>query len=661
MMRAQKIVFRAFVQVNVLVLAVSVSSAGAQVGSADGEWHAYGADNGATKYSALDQIDSANVDRLRIAWRRSTVDQSILDVVPNLGYGNANRATPLMVNGILYAPNAVGLVEAFDAGTGETIWVQQPVEDGPEAYRGAGHRGVAYWSDGGDQRIIAHRGEWLYALDPDTGEPFQDFGDGGRVDLTTGLSDGARYRWGGAPTVVRDVIVVGQSMSDTFITKEDVRGDVRAFDVRTGELRWVFHTIPQAGEFGTDSWSDGAWEFSGHAPVWSLFAADEDLGYVYMPTSSSTNDMYGGHRPGDNLFTQSIVCVNAETGERVWHYQLVHHGLWDYDIPAAPILADIIVDGRPIEAVIQVTKQAFAFVFDRVTGEPVWPIEERPVPQSGTPGEQTSLTQPFPTKPPAFDRQGATIENLIDFTPDLRSEALQIVERYTIGPMFTPPSVRGEGPNDNQGTIQLPGSQGGADIQGASFDPETGYLYVPSITSPFVADIVEGNPDRTNLAYVKGRRQWIGGPRGLPLFKPPYGRITAIDMNRGEIVWQVPNGHGPRDHPAIRDLDLGRLGSLGRPGPLLTKTLLFIGEGSNVGVRGGGRVPDGMPLEIVTNYGEPWFRAYDKTTGDVIWETELDAGTTGVPMTYLHHGKQYVLVPIGGLEVHGQWIAFSLP
>ena len=650
--------------IGLLLVAVFVAATTtAQQGAVDGEWHAYGADNGATKYSPLDQITPENVDSLHIAWTRPTVDQSILDVVPDLSYGNSNRATPLMVDGVLYAPNAVGLVEAFDSGTGETIWVQRPFDDDPLSYRGVGTRGVAYWTDGNDQRIIAQRGEFMYALNAKTGDLYSDFGSDGRVDLTTGLAEGARYRWTGAPTVVRDVVVLGQSMSDTFVTKEDIRGDVRAFDVRTGELRWVFHTIPQAGEFGTDTWVDGAWEFTGHAPVWSLFSADEELGYIYMPITSSTNDMYGGHRPGDNLFTQSIVCVDVETGERVWHYQLVHHGLWDYDIPAAPMLMDITVGGRDIKAVVQITKQAFAFAFDRVTGEPIWPIEERPVPQSATPGEATSPTQPFPTKPPAFDRQGATVENLIDFTPELREEALEIVERYTIGPMFTPPSVKGDGPDDNQGTIQLPGSQGGADVQGASFDPETSILYIPSITSPFVADIVEGNPDRTNLNYVKGSRQWIGGPRGLPLFKPPYGRITAIDMTTGEFVWQVPNGHGPTNHPAIRHLNLGRLGSPGRPGPLLTKTLLFAGEGSDVAVQlsAGGRVPEGMPYQIVTNYGEPWFRAYDKTNGAVVWETELEAGTTGVPMTYIHGGKQYIVVPIGGLEVPGQWVALSLP
>ena len=344
-------------------------------------------------------------------------------------------------------------------------------------------------------------------------------------------------------------------MGDAFVTKEAPRGDVRAFDVRTGALRWRFHTIPQAGELGTDTWEEDSWEYTGHAPVWTLFSADEELGYVYLPVSSSTNDMYGGHRPGGNLFSQSLVCVDAETGERVWHFQLVHHGLWDYDPPAAPILMDITVDGREIKAVTQLTKQAFAYVFDRVTGEPVWPIHERPVPPSETPGEWTSPTQPFPTKPPAFDRQGATVDNLIDFTPELRQEALEIVSRYTMGPLFTPPVIVSDDPNGSRGTIQLPGSQGGANVQGAAFDPETGYLFIPSITAPFVADILEGNPEHTNLRYVAGRRMWIVGPRGLPLFKPPYGRITAIDMNRGEIVWQVANRRRVVDHECRRLLE----------------------------------------------------------------------------------------------------------
>ena len=637
-------------------------SAGAQRSAADAEWHSYSANLGSTKYSSLDQIDADNVAALEVAWTRQAVDQSILDQAPELSYAHNFRVTPLMVGGVLYSQNGVGLVEAFDAGTGETIWVEEPAGEKPEAYLRAPNpiRGVAYWSDGTDQRIITHRGQSLTALNATTGQPYPDFGDGGSVDLAIGPGPEGRYSWTGAPTVVRDVIVVGQSMSDTFVTKEALRGDVRAFDVRTGELRWQFHTIPQAGEFGTDTWEDDSWEYTGHAPVWALFSADAELGYVYMPVSSATSDMYGGHRGGNNLFSQSLVCVDATTGERVWHYQLVHHGLWDYDPPTAPILMDITVDGVEISAVTQLTKQAFAFVFDRVTGEPVWPIEERPVSQSTTTGERTSPTQPFPTKPPAFDRQGATVDNLINFTAELREEALEIVSRYTMGPMYTPPTIVSDDPNGNQGTIQLPGSQGGADVQGGAFDPETGYLYIPSITAPFVADILEGNPDRTNLRYVKGQRRWIAGPRGLPLFKPPYGRITAIDMNRGEIVWQVANGDGPRDHPAIRHLNLGPLGYQGRPSPLVTKTLLFVGESGGF-TPGGGRVPDDMPIEYSPNYGRPWFRAYDKATGDIVWETELPAGTTGNPISYAHEGKQYIVVAIGSPEVGAQFIALALP
>ena len=632
----------------------------AQQGAADGQWPYYAGDIGSTKYSPLDQINSGNVTRLRIAWRRPAVDQTILDRVPNLSVTKNLTSTPLMVDGILYSSNGVGLAEAFDPATGETVWIQEPLDSGPQAYRGAETRGVAYWSDGRDQRIMVQRGQYLIALNAKTGKPYSDFGEGGRVNLTSGLGGDARYRWTGVPLVIGDVVVMGQSMTDTFITKEAVRGDVRAFDVRTGELRWVFHTVPQAGEFGTDSWEDDSWAYTGHAPVWSLMSADPDLGYVYLPVTSPTSDMYGGHRGGDNLYGQSLVCVDAATGERVWHYQLVHHGLWDYDLPTAPILMDVEVEGRPgiTKMVVQLTKQAFAFAFDRATGEPIWPIEEHPVPQSTTPGEKTSPTQPFPTKPPAFDRQGATVENLIDFTPELHKEALEIVSHYTIGPMFMPPTVRTE---TNLGTIQLPGSQGGADVQGGAFDPDSGYMYVPSITAPFVADIVDGNPDRTNLRYVKGRRLWIGGPRGLPLFKPPYGRITAFDMTKGEIVWQVPNGNGPRNHPAIKHLNLGRLGRPGRPSPLLTKTLLFIGEGSRARAeRGADRIPEGMPVEIVTNYGEPWFRAYDKSNGDVLWEIELPGGTTGAPMSYMHKGKQYVVIAIEELDEPAQWVAFSL-
>ncbi len=626
-------------------------------GAQEGEWQAYGADIGSTKYTALDQIDAGNVANLEIVWRRPALDDYYVNLNPNQRYSSNWNGAPIVKDGIAYITNGVGLVEAFDPGTGETIWAQEPI-DGAEGLPGAPTRGAAYWGDGTDERIFVQRGTFLYALNAETGELVTGFGENGRVNLQLIPAEFERFRWGGVPMVVRDIVVIGQAMSDTFSNKEAFRGDVHAFDVRTGELRWTYNTIPQAGQFGTDTWQDRSWSYTGHAPVWALFSADEELGMVYMPISSSTNDMYGGHRLGDNLFSQSIVAVDAETGNRVWHYQTVHHGLWDYDPPAAPILMDITVEGRDIKAVAQLTKQAFVFVFDRETGEPVWDIEERPVPQSDVPGEVTAATQPFPTKPAPFDRQGAVEENLIDFTPELRAQALEIFNNYVTGPLFTPPSLRTE--NGTQGTIQLPGSQGGADIQGAAFDPETGYLYIPSITSPFVADLLPGDPEVTNLAYTKGSRRWIAGPQDLPLFKPPYGRITAIDMNTGEYVWMVPNGYGPIDNPAIAHLDIEKLGVPGRPTPLLTSTLLFLGEGLT-NQRPGGRIPPDMPVDIATNSGGPHFRAYNKETGDVIWETVLEAGTTNAPVSYMHEGRQYILVAIGDRTHSPELLAFALP
>jgi quinoprotein glucose dehydrogenase len=380
-----------------------------------------------------------------------------------------------------------------------------------------------------------------------------------------------------------------------------------------------------------------------------MMSADEDLGYVYLPTTSPTNDMFGGQRPGNNLFSTSIVCLEAATGKRVWHFQTVHHDLFDYDNPAAPILIDITVGNRPIRALAQLTKQAFVFVLDRATGTPVWPIEERKVAPSTVPGERASATQPYPTKPPAFDRQTLGVEDLIDFTPELRAEALRIVADYKIGPMFTPPSIAGDGPGATKGTIQLPGSTGAASWHGGAFDPETGMLYVPSKTSPFVADLVKGNPAQTNLEYVAGTRVVIQGPQGLPLVKPPYGRITAFNLNRGEQIWMTINGDGPRNHPALKNLNLGPLGVAAPSSVIATKTLLFATEG------------DGITPRTIPNSGGKKFKALDKTTGKVLWETEFEAGANGAPMTYLFNGKQYVVVAIGGQNHRAELVALALP
>ena len=627
----------------------------------DSDWLHYGGNLASWKYSPLDQIDRDNVGSLQVVWRRGAVDPALMAMRPDAPPPGSLRSTPLKVGPVLYTSNAWGLVEAFDAGTGETIWAQRPDEEAT-AGRGGGKRGVAYWENGEDRRILAISGEHLVALDSDSGALVPGFGESGRVDLSEGIGPPrVRYRWTGVPLVVGDVVIVGSSMTDDPPVQRQPPGDVRAFHARTGEPLWTFHVVPREGESGIETWEDESWRYSGHANLWTLMSADPELGYVYLPLSSPTSDMYGGHRLGDNLYGQSLVCVEAETGRRVWHQQLVHHGLWDYDLPAAPVLADIVVDGEPVEAVVQLTKQAFAFVFDRVTGEPVWPIEERPVPGSTVPGERTSPTQPFPTRPPPFDRQGIEVDDLIDFTPELRAEALEIAERYVVGPMFTPPSVRGEDPGDTLGTLQLPGSQGGADVQGAAYDPETGWLYVPSITVPFAADLVPGDPGRTDLRYRRGTRQWVPGPQGLPLLKPPYGRITAIDLNRGEHVWMVANGDGPLDHPLLAGLDLPPLGSPGRAAPLVTRTLLFSGEGSSGRGGGGNRLPEGMSPNLLPGGGENVLRAFDKKSGEVVWRYDLGARTTGAPMTYLHEGRQYLVVAVGGPEVVPGLVALALP
>jgi len=657
-------VLKALARLSACVVGASllyVGAAFAQHGALGGEWREYSGDLGASKYSPLDQIDRSNVARLSIAWRRPALDAAVLARSPRLRAASSFRSTPLMVGGVLYASNGVGFVEAFDAGTGKTLWVEPPLDDGPAGYRGASTRGVGYWQSDDDARVFAQHSEYLLALDAKTGRPIPAFGDNGRVNVSADVGANFTYTWTGAPFVIGDVVVLGGTPGDEFANKEATRSDVRAYDVRTGKLRWVFHVIPQAGEPGVETWENESWRYTGHAPVWSLMSADPELGLLYLPITSSTSDMYGGHRLGDNLYSQSVVAVEAATGKRVWHYQMVHHDLWDYDPPAAPILMDITVDDRPIKALVQITKQSYAYVLDRTTGKPVWPIVERPVPQSTVPGERTSPTQPIPTKPPPFDLQGATEENLIDFTPQLRAEAVEILKRYTHGPLFTPPSIRDDGLGGNLGTIELPGSGGGPNWTGGAVDPDTGILYVPSATAPFVADIEPGDASVTNLRYVKGKRLWgPAGPRGLPLFKPPYGRITALDMNRGEILWQVANGDGPRDNPAIKDLNVGPLGNPGHAAPLVTKTLLFAGEGSDTMVVAG-RIPPGMPFDTAAGYGEPWFRAFDKATGEVLAEIELPAGTTGAPMTYLHRGKQYIVVAVGDRDAPPEWVALSLP
>ena len=441
-------------------------------------------------------------------------------------------------------------------------------------------------------------------------------------------------------------MIVGSSLSDRPPTKEWVPGYVQGFDARTGQRRWVFHIIPRKGEKGAETWENDSFEYMGNGNVWSMMSADEELGYVYLPTSTPTSDYYGADRLGDNLFAESLVCVECETGERVWHFQMVHHGLWDWDLPAAPNLVDIVVNGRSIKAVAQVSKQGWTYVFDRVTGEPVWPIEERPVAPSDIPGERAAPTQPFPTKPAPFERQGVVIDHLIDFTPELRAEAVEEASHYKMGPIFTPPSLYKEG--GTRGTPQLPGAGGGANWSGAGIDPETGVLYVPSHQRMSMVILAEPDPAVSNLRYVRSGTVGPGsfhparprrprGPKGLPFLKPPYSRMTAIDINTGEHLWWIPTGIGPesvRGHPSLQGLDLPPLGGQGRGGPLVTKTLLIHALSAN----------GNSPARLV---------AYDKTTGEKIGEVALPDDLICTPMTYIVNGVHYSAATLGrGKNAH---------
>ena len=651
------------------VLAAALAAGSTPAHAQQAEWRSYGSDLTGSKYTALDQINKDTVGDLEIAWRQSVLPD-VIRGERELTASVASQNTPLMADGRLYISSGLGTVAALDAETGDVLWFDEPPErDGEQFQRARQTRGVGYWDDptSDEARVLGVVGEYLVALDARTGERFPDFGEGGEVDLRKGYDrDVDTFGWGSPPIVVNDIVVIGSTILDIVspampALKRAPPGDVRGFDVRTGEQVWAFRTVPQDGEFGNETWLTAidqdrpSWEYSGNTNMWAWASADEELGYVYLPLSTPTNDYYGGYRPGDNLFAESIVCLDARTGERVWHFQAVHHGLWDYDFPAAPNLVDIRVDGRgePVKAIAAVSKQAFTYVLNRVTGEPIWPIEERPVPAGSVPGEWYAATQPFPTRPPAFDQQGTTVDDVLDFTPELRQEALQIFEQYVSGPLFTAPSLVDESPGGTKGTLQMPGVVGGADWGGAAVDPEAGILYVPSVHSESVIGIAPSEHPRSDMRLVLHSIEPISGPRELPLFKPPYGRLVAIDLNKGEILWSKANGDGPRDHPDLRHLNLPPLGQPGRVSPLVTKSLVFLGEGGRTGVV--------VLNPIWGGGGGKMFRAYDKLTGEVAWEKELPGGTTAAPMSYMVDGKQYIVLTLGWEDMPSEYVALALP
>ncbi len=612
-----------------------------------GDWPVYHGNEFSQRYSPLDQINADNVGTLKMAWSFSTQNFGPTTDI-------TNPSTPLEVNGILYAN--VGLtrnVVALDATTGQVLWMYN-MDEG-ERFRtaprkGAG-RGVAYWTGGDKTRIFdITPGYHLISLDAETGIPDANFGENGVVDLMVGLRNTEDPRFNdidiGAsapPFVMNDVIVVGaaHSTGGRPRSKRNVKGDIRGYDVHTGELLWTFHTIPAAGEFGYESWLEDGAEITGNAGVWAPMSGDPELGLVYLPVEGATGDYYGGDRPGSNLFSSSLVALDVKTGERRWHYQLIHHDIWDWDLPAAPVLIDL-PNGRKV--VMSVSKQAFVYAFDRATGEPIWPIEERPVPAGDVPGEWYSLTQPFPTRPAAFDRQGVSEDDLIDFTPELRARALEAVKDFRLSDnLFSPPSLS-EAPDGTRGLLSLPSSTGGANWEGSAIDPETGILYVPSRTQLQALSLAK-NP-ASDIDFSQGGGVRIPRVEGLEVIKPPYGRVTAIDMNSGDHLWWVANAPTPAriaNHPLLQGVDIPDTGIPTRSGVLLTKTLLFVGEG------------------IGTADAGPRMRVINKQTGEVITTLELPDNQTGLPFTYEHNGKQYLAMFVGGRSAPAQLVAYTLP
>jgi quinoprotein glucose dehydrogenase len=671
------------------------------------EWKTYGGDLASTRYSPLDQINKDNFSKLQPVWRLNT---DAFGPRPDTLYS----ATPLMIGGVLYTTAGTRrAVVALNAATGELLWMHAEDEGvrGQNAPRSGAGRGVAYWAnaDGSDQRIIyVTPGYRMIALNARTGVPVATFGQAGVVDLKLENDQEldlltAELGLNATPLVAGDVVVVGsaQRPGGAPKTMSNAKGYVRGFDVKTGRRLWIFHTIPKPGEFGYDTWENGSALKNGNTGAWAQMSADLELGLVYVPVEMPTGDYYGGNRPGNTLFDESLVALDIKTGIRKWHYQTVHHGLWDYDLSCAPILFDVTMNGRRIKALAQPTKQAFLFVLNRETGAPIWPIEERPVPQSTVPGEKSSPTQPFPTRPVPFDRQGIGVDDLIDFTPALRAEALEVIKRYRIGPLFTPPVLSQiDGP---LATLQVPADTGGANWPGGSFDPETNRLYVHSHTSIFTIGLVPANPAVSDMGYVTGQAraggpaasgtgagdQAAAGPRGadatgrggassgvggrgggvppavgvggrprggttvqgLPLIKPPYDRITAYDMSTGDLIWQKTHSSTPDDiknNPALKGLDLPRLGQPGRTfiGVLATRTLLIAGEGGVHTNDAGERVA--------------LLRAYDKATGADVGVVNMPAKQTGSPMSYSINGRQYIVVAVSGVN-GGELIAYALP
>jgi len=672
-----------------------------QKGTAGGQWTSYGGDAGSTRYAPLDQINKDNFNRLQVAWVCDSPDQLISKTesggewrgdpraiaaalaaeTPNL-YRRAGeprvaslKATPLMAEGLIFISTPLYQAAAIDAKTGRTVWIFDPksyAAGTPTNSLMWNARGCAYWSDDKQSRVLWGTGDgYLIAVDAKTGRPCGDFGSRGRVDLTEGVPRAERgtrdelnaqlLSVSSPPLVVRDVVITGSAISDRRVTKENPPGWVRGWDVRTGALKWVFYTVPRDGDFGVETWEDGSHRYSGNVNVWTMMSGDNELGFAYLPLSTPTNDFYGGHRLGDNLFAECLVCLDVESGKKIWHFQAVHHGQWDYDFPCAPILADVTIDSRPRKIVAQLSKQAFCYVFDRMTGEPIWPIVEKPVPtEPHLPGERPAPTQTHPTKPSPLAGQGSTEDQVIDFTPELHKEAMQILSRYQTGPLFTPQTLATA--QGTWGTIERPFIGGAVNWSGGCVDPESGYLFVPSRDGAGIVYFYTPASDQGGtVRFTHGGRppeevERLRGPQGLPLWKPPYSRMTAINLHTGDEAWMKPSGQGSdaiRKHPAVAGLKLPALGGEARGGPIVTKTLMISWKGGSL--RGEASAREGPPEAAEA----PGLVAYDKATGEEVGFAALPAAPIGTPMTYMLDGRQYIALTITGAPP--KIVALALP
>ena len=612
-----------------LALGGTVLAADTPHGAAGADWPSVGGDPGAMRYSALTQINRENVRQLRPAWTYHTGDAEP-------ARKSTLECTPVVRDGLMYITSVKAHVIALDPATGHPAWRFDPDTAGHRSgmiVANGVSRGVAYWSDGKQRRVLFGTPDGrLVSLDARTGLLDPAFGDAGVVDLRAGTDrDLSRLPYGvtSAPAIYEDLVILGFSCGEG--PSPSSPGDIRAFDVRTGKQRWIFHTVPRPGEHGHETWKGDSWKDRGGVNPWSGLTVDARRGVIFAGLGSASFDFYGGDRKGDNLFANCTLALDARTGKRLWHYQTLRHDLWDHDLPYPPVVVTVRHDGRTVEAVAQVTKTGYVWLLDRRTGKPLFPVEERSVPASDIPGEVSAAKQPLPLRPPPFVKQGFGLDDVSDIDPETHAQLLERIKKLRLGPAFTPPSM--------EGTVVLPGLHGGATWSGASFDPTTGLLYVNGNNMPNLVQLVQAKPN-AGYPYAFGGYNQFKDQNGYPAVKPPWGTLNAIDLNRGEIAWQVVLG----EFPELKAKGIPQTGTESFGGTIVTA---------------GG-------LVFIAGTMDEKLHAFDKQTGKLLWEYQLPFGGYATPSTYSVNGKQYVVIATGGGGKLGTksgdaYVAFALP